>query len=267
MTRIIPAVMFLNLLVLTTVISCSAGGGQGTRAQVMDTQASMPVAISEGIQATEQATEQVKDSSLETESDAGVDTQKPALPLRVLKVVCRDEWGARPPKGKYVRHEIARITVHHQGVVFKDAKRAPARLKTMQRYHQGEKKGFVDISYHFVVDPDGNIYEGRPTWARGETRTDYDTTGHLLVCLLGDFDKQEPAEAQVIALADVLAWASGAFHVDAEMIAGHKDHARTLCPGKNLHRLIADGTLRRKVDALLEAGGVERVSNCPVPLN
>ncbi len=237
------AVLFVGLFAFEVVISCSTGGGLRTQTQAANAPTPQPVVTPESVDAPEP----MPDIS---------------VPSHVLNVVCRGEWGARPPNGDYVRHEIKRITIHHQGTVFKSAKRAPARLKTMQHYHQGKKKGFIDISYHFVVDPDGNVYEGRPVFARGETRTDYDTTGHLLVCLLGDFDKQEPTDAQVDALADVSAWASGTFDVDTRLIAGHRDHAHTLCPGENLHRLLTDGTLRGRVDALLEAGGVRRGSDC-----
>ena len=158
-----------------------------------------------------------------------------------VDVLPREAWGADPPKAAYQRHEIEKLTVHHQGVKFDNAKRAPTRLKTMQRFHQSPKKAFKDIAYHFVIDPKGHIYQGRPYWAAGETETDYDPKGHFLVCLMGDFDKQEPAAEQVDALVTLLAWAAESFQVTPDTIESHRDHAHTNCPGKRLHALIKDG--------------------------
>jgi hypothetical protein len=158
---------------------------------------------------------------------------------------------------------VNRLTVHHQGAVFRDPAQAPARLRSMQAYHQGREKRFVDIAYHLVIDPAGRVYEGRPTWAAGETRTDYDPAGHLLVCLLGDFERQRPGEAQLEALVDVLAWGAARFDADPGTIAGHRDHARTSCPGRHLHALIADGTVARRVAERLAAGGATLAGECP----
>jgi hypothetical protein len=168
-----------------------------------------------------------------------------------LDVLSRESWRANPPTSAYVRHRIERLTVHHQGVRFTDSRRAPARLGTMQQFHQSAEKGFNDIAYHFVVDPDGNVYQGRPVWAGGETETDYDPSGHLLVCLLGDFETQSPKPPQLDALVSVLAWAADTFEVSPKTIEGHRDHAHTTCPGKHLHALITDGTIEKRVEERL----------------
>jgi len=178
-----------------------------------------------------------------------VDDTETEVATVVLEVVCRDAWGARRPTREYVRHKIRKLTVHHQGVVFEDNSRAPRRLLSMQRYHQGPDKNFADIAYHYVIDLEGNIFEGRPTWAAGETETDYDPTGHLLVCLLGNFEEQTPTTKQIDVLVSLLAWASKEFEVPITSIEGHRDHAHTLCPGKNLHRLISSDIRCRVSDS------------------
>lgn len=166
-----------------------------------------------------------------------------------VQVICRESWGAKKPTRNYVRHEVNKLTIHHQGVVFEDNTRALRRIRSMQRYHQSSQKNFIDIAYHFIIDLEGNIYEGRPSWAVGETRTDYDPAGHLLVCLLGNFEVQDPTTKQIDTLVSLLAWASSEFNVPATTIKGHRDHAHTLCPGKNLYSLIAS-TIRPRVSSL-----------------
>jgi hypothetical protein len=178
-------------------------------------------------------------------------------PRTTVDVVCRASWGAKQPTGQYERHSIRALTVHHSGVRFTDSRRAPDRMKIMQAFHQSSHKSFVDVAYHFVLDPNGNIYEGRPTWARGETKTDYDPTGHLLVCLLGDYNKQQTSSNQIESLAKLLAWAAERFDVPSSALHGHRDLAHTDCPGDNLHTAISDGSLTNAVSRLRSSGGVD----------
>lgn len=168
-----------------------------------------------------------------------------AATVRRVQAICRSSWGARPRTGAYRRHRIARISVHHSGVAFWDNRGAPARFRAHQRAHQ--RRGWPDIAYHVLIDRRGHIYRGRPIWARGNTATDYDPTGHLLVMCEGDFTRQRPTDRQVTALVDVLAWACVRYDVPVWRISGHRDHASTACPGTHLHRLIASGSLHRRV--------------------
>jgi hypothetical protein len=156
---------------------------------------------------------------------------------------------------------VKQLTVHHSGMEFSDNRRGPARIRGAQRYHQAAK-GFPDIAYHFVIDREGNVFAARPVEFRGDTPTKYDPTGHLLVCLLGNFEVQAVPPAQRDALLDLLAWGAQEFAVPTDRIAGHRDFAHTACPGRNLHALIHDGTLRRGVEARLAGGGVRLVRRC-----
>jgi len=176
-------------------------------------------------------------------------------PAVTLEVIARDGWGARPAKDTLVPHTITRLSVHHSGAPLKDNRRAPDRLRSAQEYHQ-VTKGWPDLAYHFLVDGAGNVYEGRTTAARGDSHTPYDTSGHFLVCLVGDYDQVQPQPAQLEAIARLLAWAATRFKVKAATIAGHRDVARTSCPGKHLYARIKDGSLRQRVERLLAEGGV-----------
>ncbi len=173
----------------------------------------------------------------------------------VVEVIARDGWRARPPAGDLVKHVIKRLTVHHSGAPLRENRRAPDRLRSAQHYHQ-RVKGWPDIAYHFLIDLDGNLYEGRPLDARGDSHTPYDTTGHFLVCVIGDYDRQLPSEPQLAALTRILAFGASRFAVSPATIRGHRDHARTSCPGKHLQASIADGRLGARVEALLRAGPI-----------
>lgn len=137
---------------------------------------------------------------------------------------------------------------------------APRRMRSYQRYHQ--EQGWPDIAYHYLIDANGNVYEGRPVTARGDTFTDYDPSGHLLVCCDGHFDQQEIPGAQLAALVEVLAWAAIEFGVNPSTIAGHRDYASTTCPGASLASFIADGALRTNVEERINGGGVSLARLC-----
>lgn len=177
-----------------------------------------------------------------------------------LSVVCRSEWGARDARAAFAEHQIRTLTVHHTAVAHTDPDEGASRARQHQRYHQ--EAGFVDLAYHHLIDRDGDVYEGRPVTAPGETFTDYDPRGHYLPCLEGDFDRQAPSEAQLAALVDLLAWAAGRFGVDPGTIAGHRAYASTSCPGDALQALVDDGTIRSRVEARLADGGVVLVDGC-----
>jgi hypothetical protein len=174
-------------------------------------------------------------------------------------VICRRAWGARPPNAGLRRHTIRRLTVHHSGIALTDNRQAPARFRSHQASHQA--RGWPDIAYHYLIDRHGNIYKGRYHWAKGDTATDYDPRGHLLVMCEGNFGEQRPSRAQVRALVDVLAWACREFDVRPSRIRGHRYYAHTACPGSRLQSLLG-GTIQDRVRTRLGEGGVRLVGLC-----
>lgn len=176
-------------------------------------------------------------------------------------LLCRDAWGARPARSGGKRQTITRMTLHHEAVVLGDNRNAPEHLRQDQRYHQ-DQHGWIDIAYHVGVDRNGNIYELRSTEFAGDTATDYDTTGHFLVLCEGDFDQEAVPEAQLQGAARAFAWAASTFRITSDTLAGHRDLAQTSCPGRNLYAHLTSGDLKRRIDDLLAAGGVDLQRFC-----
>lgn len=182
-------------------------------------------------------------------------------PAASAQLLCREAWGARPARPGGRPHTITRMTLHHEAVVLGDNRNAPAHLRQDQHYHQ-DQLGWIDIAYHVGVDRIGNIYELRSTQLAGDTATDYDTTGHFLVLCEGDFDQEAVSEAQLHAAAAAFAWAAQNFRISSATLAGHRDFAQTSCPGANLYAHLSSGDLRRRIDGLLAAGGVDLQRFC-----
>ena len=179
---------------------------------------------------------------------ANTTTTTPSLPAQQpIDVLCRESWGASPRSGTYTPHTINQITVHHTAVLLAVNSDAPARARQHQKYHQS--LDWPDLAYHYLIDRNGHIYEGRPVDFVGDTATNYDPTGHFLVCCEGNFDEQEVAAEQFRSLVRLVAWGAVEFDVDPATISGHRDLATTSCPGDNLYSLVADGTVAADVIA------------------
>ncbi len=183
-----------------------------------------------------------------------------------VPVVPRGVWGADLKPDVFREHTISKITVHHTAVASAVDTDGRQRARAHTRSHL--QRGWPDLAYHFLIDGHGVVREGRPVGAIGDTGTDYDPTGHLLVTLEGNFEEHTPTDAQLDTAAQVLAWGSATFGVPVEAIDGHKDHASTACPGESLYGLIASGDLGRRVRAVLDAGGARlEAQDCVVAVD
>lgn len=161
-----------------------------------------------------------------------------------LSVIGREGWTDRR-QGRFHRHRVTRATIHHTEVSITDNRRAPERLRNHLDWHISH--GWPDIAYHFIVDRNGNVYEGRPVDAAGDTFTGYDTTGHLLACFEGDFNRQSPSNVQLAAMAKLLAWAMRSHSIGFEAVGAHRDWANTTCPGADVYWRL-DGLARSAGD-------------------
>lgn len=143
---------------------------------------------------------------------------------------------------------LDRITIHHDGAEFHGGGRA--RMRALQSWSR-RVRGWVDIPYHFLIDRDGNIFEGRPLEFVGDTATEYDPTGHALITVMGNYNIQEINEAQLAAIIDLASWLCYEYSLSPQLIRGHRDYAATSCPGINLYRYLTNGYIITTVDERL----------------
>jgi hypothetical protein len=151
-----------------------------------------------------------------------------------------------------IPHRITHVTLHHTG----DAKPlrpeddVPTKLRALQSWGASDRNWW-DLPYHYLLDLQGKVYEGRDWQYMGETNTSYDPGGHFLISIIGNYDEQEPTPAQLASIADMMAWALQKFSLPLEAIGGHYQYADSGCPGKYLRRYLEDGTIKRMVKARL----------------
>jgi hypothetical protein len=151
-----------------------------------------------------------------------------------------------------IPHVITHVTLHHTGSPepLRPEDDPVAKLRGLQSWGASDRNWW-DVPYHYLLDLNGKIYEGRDWHFMGETNTAYDPGGHFLISVIGNYDRQEPTQAQLAAIADMMAWALKEFDLPIERLGGHYNYADSGCPGKNLRKYLEDGTFRRMVQERL----------------
>jgi hypothetical protein len=172
----------------------------------------------------------------------------PALAEVEHGIITVSAWGGTPADPAMVRKQtITHITLHHQGEPFPQGKDPVQYLRNLQTWSRNTKH-WADIPYHYIIDLDGRIYEGRDINYAGDTNTEYDPTGHALIEVVGNFEEVEPNQKQLDAVVDLMAMLAAKYHVPVERIASHRDFsAQTVCPGANLYRYVQQGYFREQV--------------------
>ena len=159
-------------------------------------------------------------------------------------VLNRAEWC---PTGNCKEHpspafaNITHIVIHHSASS-NESSDWPAVVRSIWDFHVNGR-GWSDIGYNWLVDPEGQIYEGRSTDAIGAHFCSTNT-GTLGVCLLGNFMEETPKAAAISALEALLSWKvcenaidplAEVYHPASDLtlptIIGHRDGCATACPG------------------------------------
>jgi hypothetical protein len=178
-------------------------------------------------------------------------TKKSAGSLPGISIINRSGWNANDPR-PYKSHTPVRITIHHEGTKLTAADDAAKKIRNIQVWGMGPDRNWTDIPYHYLIAPDGKIFEGRNPFTTGETATEYDPSGHLLICCLGNLEVQEVPEAQLKSLVELVAWCSRKYDIPLSTLASHRDYSsQTNCPGKNLYPYLQNGYIRNEAARLL----------------
>ena len=155
-----------------------------------------------------------------------------------------------------IPHRITHVTLHHTGDAqpLRPQDDPVAKLRALQSWGASDRNWW-DLPYHYLLDLDGRVFEGRDWHYMGETNTAYDPGGHFLISVIGNYSRQEATRAQLESIADLMAWALREFNLPIDSIGGHYNYAQTDCPGPNLRKYLEDGTLKRMVSERLRRGG------------
>ncbi len=178
-------------------------------------------------------------------------------------VSSRFEWhcpdGQKPHRGAPRRSRMTHLIIHHTATS-NDELDWPAVVRCIWNFHVFTN-GWSDTGYHFLIDPDGVIYEGR---AGGDqiagSHFSCANTGTLGISLLGNFMTVQPSQEALKSLKSLLANESAklkinplgsTYHPSTRLnlpnISGHRMAndskaasvcAGTHCPGDALYALL-----------------------------
>lgn len=184
-------------------------------------------------------------------------------------ILSREEWGARTldleaseetgafnaqfnPAGVLTYSNdlsvaLNTIVVHHSAI----PNASPAEIQDLHM----DRRGFADVAYHFLIDPDGVIYEGRGINVRGAHVQGFNT-GSVGIVLIGNFNETMPTLSQMDSLEQLVDYLR--YTHEIRYLAGHKDYPGqspdgTECPGANLYPLLSD--LARELGMKYGIGG------------
>ncbi len=160
-----------------------------------------------------------------------------------VRYVPRANWAAVAPVLPMRSHVPVRITIHHTGVAQDPRRSVESKLKGLQTFSQrddslasGRKKpAWADVPYHYYVSVDGAVAEGREWRFVGDSNTPYDPTGHLLIVVEGNFERDTLSTAQRKTLDILVPSQARRFRIPSAALGAHRDYAQTSCPGRSLY--------------------------------
>ena len=154
-----------------------------------------------------------------------------------ITVIGRSAWTREQPKWKFSKkmNGVDRITVHHDALLIDGRGQAWAasRLNKIRRSHLQRGSQWVDIGYHYIIDPDGRVWEGRPIDIEGAHVAA--TNDHNIgVMCMGNFERDRPTQAQLYSLDSMVADLMRRYRVPMGRVVTHQELKPTECPGNNL---------------------------------
>jgi hypothetical protein len=181
----------------------------------------------------------------------------PAFAVGSVSILTRAEWGANAPTLDMPANTPVRLTIHHTATKPQPGKSLATKLKSLQRFSQASEKladgrlkvAWGDIPYHYYIDVNGVVGEGREAKFIGDSNTNYDLNGHLSVVLEGNFENEPPTPGQIESLVGLLGDLAKRYSISWDAIEGHNHYASTACPGKHLTALLPD--IRKDVERAL----------------
>jgi hypothetical protein len=159
-----------------------------------------------------------------------------------LDIVSRASWHAAKSLAREGRHTPKRITLHHtEGHVTHSLEDSKQAIRNVQEYHK-VTRGWGDIGYHYWIDGDGRLFEGRPEKQMG-AHTLYHNEDNIGIAIQGSYETAPPSGPAILGfihLAVAVALDNDMDVDDPDFLKGHRDWGGndTNCPGTALHNML-----------------------------
>ena len=143
---------------------------------------------------------------------------------------------------------ISKIIIHHTATS-KNLDNPRQAIRDIYYWH-AISRGWGDIGYNYIIDQQGNIYEGR---YGGDgvvgAHAGPANVGSIGIAVLGNYEEEEVPESVVSSLSALMKAKASKYGIDTmgssmfrgenrPNVMGHRDVMSTSCPGGNLYDLI-----------------------------
>lgn len=133
------------------------------------------------------------------------------------------------------------VVIHHSASMRPNAYNSLALYKQFAQLHIN--KGFGHISYHYIIDNIGDVYQCLP-----ENEVAYHAGNltinkkSLAIMFDGNMEVQQPTPQQIKAYKELMIWLTTQRPdlplILRKSVRGHRQIKATVCPGRNLYKLI-----------------------------
>jgi hypothetical protein len=158
------------------------------------------------------------------------------------EIVPREAWHALPANTELMEEQKpAEIVIHHTGQRQQRKVSLEVKMRGLQNFSMKAgrlgsltKPVWGDVPYHYYIDVFGRIGEGRDVSYAGDSIASDDTGDQIQIAVEGQFNKEQPTEAELTSLRKLVVWLAAMYGIPPEKITGHNEHAHTESPGRNL---------------------------------
>ena len=170
--------------------------------------------------------------------------------FRVAKTVRETPSGETLRWPQQYSKQVRLLAVHHTAIaVAGDDRSGVEKIRALYAYH-ANNRGWGDVGYHYLIDDDGQIYEGRAGGLGVVGGHAYcNNIGSVGVALLGNFELEQPTQSQMAALQWLLHHLAATYAIDLNSpvffhgqtlapVVGHGNLVSTTCPGYYLRETL-----------------------------
>lgn len=140
--------------------------------------------------------------------------------------------------------DYSTIAVHHSGDdVFNDLFGSTKTPLDIEKEHITGNK-WDDIGYHFLITPNGKIYEGRTLYFKG-SHIGKANSNKIGIVIIGDFEPKKdwydtktdtPTRNQISSLENLIILLKKYSYI--KILGGHRDWGASDCPGQKLYDML-----------------------------
>lgn len=171
-------------------------------------------------------------------------------------IITRSQWGSPEPNWSSWPPEYARlnrVVLHHTATT--ETGDSYADMRAIWQYH-ARTLGWGDVGYHYIIDSQGRIFEGRfkdkDYSARNKVEvigghTYGNNTGTIGISMIGNYEVRQPSGAALEAMAHVTGYKLAPYGIDpsgngpiGQATIGHFQAYATECPGRNIINRFGD---------------------------